>query len=138
MKTVQPALPPTPRSCRLNTSITARAQRMRKRTMTMTRGSARDNLSLFVAYRGAVVDASQELERGRTSFERRAWLDAYTALSDADRVEPLEASDLDLLATSASLIGRMDEYLALLERAHLAHVESGDNLAAARARAGSA
>ena len=79
-----------------------------------------------------MVDASQELERGRTSFERRAWLDAYTALSDADRVEPLEASDLDLLATSASLIGRMDEYLALLERAHLAHVESGDNLAAAR------
>jgi DNA-binding CsgD family transcriptional regulator len=79
-----------------------------------------------------VVDASQELERGRTSFERRAWLDAYTALSEADRVAPLEARDLDLLATSASLIGRMDEYLALLERAHLAHVERGDNLAAAR------
>ena len=79
-----------------------------------------------------MVDASQELERGRTSFERRAWLDAYTALSAADRVEPLEAKDLDLLATSASLIGRMDEYLALLERAHLAHVESGDKLAAAR------
>jgi DNA-binding CsgD family transcriptional regulator len=85
-----------------------------------------------VAYRGAVVDAAQELERGRTSFERRAWLDAYTALSEADRVEPLEAPDLDLLATAASLIGRMDEYLALLERAHLAHVERGDNLAAAR------
>jgi DNA-binding CsgD family transcriptional regulator len=78
-----------------------------------------------------VVDASQ-LERGRTSFERRAWLDAYTALSEADRVEPLEAPDLDLLATAASLIGRMDEYLALLERAHLAHIERGDNLAAAR------
>jgi len=79
-----------------------------------------------------VVDASQELERGRTSFERRAWLDAYTALSEADRVEPLEPRDLDLLATSASLIGRMDEYLAVLERAHLAYVERGDNLAAAR------
>jgi ATP/maltotriose-dependent transcriptional regulator MalT len=78
-----------------------------------------------------VVDASQ-LERGRTSFERRAWLDAYTALSEADLVEPLEGSDLDLLATSASLIGRMDDYLALLERAHLVHVERGDNLAAAR------
>ena len=79
-----------------------------------------------------MVDASQELERGRTSFERRAWLDAYTALSEADRVEPLEPRDLDLLATSASLIGRMDEYLAVLERAHLAYVERGDNLAAAR------
>ena len=83
-------------------------------------------------YRGAVVDASQELERGRTSFERRAWLDAYTALSEADRVEPLEAPDLDLLATAASLVGRMDEYLTVLERAHLAHIERGDNLAAAR------
>jgi len=85
-----------------------------------------------VEYRGAVVDASQALERGRTSFERRAWLDAYTALSEADRVEQLEPSDLDLLATAASLLGRMDEYLALLERAHLAHIERGDNLAAAR------
>ena len=79
-----------------------------------------------------MVDASQELERGRTSFERRAWLDAYTALSKADRVEPLEAPDLDLLATAASLVGRMDEYLTVLERAHLAHIERGDNLAAAR------
>jgi ATP/maltotriose-dependent transcriptional regulator MalT len=80
-----------------------------------------------------VVDASQELERGRTSFERRAWLDAYTALSEADRAEPLGAADLDLLATSASLLGRMDDYLSVLERAHLAHLERGDNLAAARA-----
>lgn len=79
-----------------------------------------------------MVDASEALERGRTSFERRAWLDAYTALSAADRAEPLEAPDLDLLATAASLIGRMDEYLAVLERAHLAHLERGDNLAAAR------
>jgi ATP/maltotriose-dependent transcriptional regulator MalT len=80
-----------------------------------------------------VVDASQELERGRTSFERRAWLDAYTALWEADRLEPLSATDLDLLATSASLLGRMDDYLTVLERAHLAHLERGDNLAAARA-----
>ena len=79
-----------------------------------------------------MVDASQELERGRTSFERRAWLDAYTALSAADRADPLAATDLDLLATAASLIGRMDEYLAVLERAHLAHIDRGENLAAAR------
>jgi DNA-binding CsgD family transcriptional regulator len=85
-----------------------------------------------VAYREPVVDASKELERGRTSFARRAWLDAYTALSEADRVMPLEAEDLDLLAASASLVGRMDEYLTLLERAHLAYIERGENLAAAR------
>jgi DNA-binding CsgD family transcriptional regulator len=80
----------------------------------------------------AVVKAADELRRGRESYASRAWLDAYTALSEADRLAPLEAADLDLLATSASLVGRMDEYLALLERAHLAHLEEGDNLAAAR------
>ena len=53
-------------------------------------------------------------------------------LSEADRIAPLEAADLDLLANSASLVGRTDEYLALLERVHLAHIEDGDNLAAAR------
>jgi DNA-binding CsgD family transcriptional regulator len=79
-----------------------------------------------------VVDAPNELERGRTSFERRAWLDAYTALSNADRVTPLEPADLDLFATSASMVGRTDEYLALLERAHQANIEAGDDLAAAR------
>ena len=79
-----------------------------------------------------VVETADELRRGREAYASRAWLDAYTALSEADRIAPLAAADLDLLANSASLVGRMDEYLALLERAHLAHIEEGDNLAAAR------
>jgi DNA-binding CsgD family transcriptional regulator len=79
-----------------------------------------------------VVETADELRRGRAAHASRAWLDAYTALSEADRIAPLEAADLDLLATSAWLIGRMDEYVTLLERAHLAHIEDGDNLAAAR------
>jgi DNA-binding CsgD family transcriptional regulator len=80
-----------------------------------------------------VVETAEELRRGRESYASRAWLDAYTALSEADRASPLQAEDLELLATSASMVGRMDEYLAVLERAHLAHLEAGDNLAAARA-----
>jgi len=79
-----------------------------------------------------VVKTADELRRGREAYASRAWLDAYTALLEADRIAPLEAADLELLATSASLVGRMDEYLRLLERAHLAHLEEGDNLAAAR------
>lgn len=79
-----------------------------------------------------VVKTADELRRGREAYASRAWLDAYTALSEADRIAPLEAADLELLATSASLVGRLDEYLSLLERAHLAHLEEGDNLAAAR------
>ena len=79
----------------------------------------------------AVVERADELRRGREAYATRAWLDAYTALSEADRIAPLDAADLDLLANSASLVGRMDEYLTLLERAHLAHIEGGDSLAAA-------
>jgi DNA-binding NarL/FixJ family response regulator len=79
-----------------------------------------------------VVETADELRRGREFYASRAWLDAYTALASADRESPLEADDLDLLATSTSMVGRMDEYVTLLERAHLAHIEDGDNLAAAR------
>jgi hypothetical protein len=79
-----------------------------------------------------VIETTDELRRGRESYAKRAWLDAYTALSGANRAAPLEVDDLELLATSASMVGRMDEYLALLERSHLARVERGENLAAAR------
>ena len=80
----------------------------------------------------AVVETADELRRGREAYTNRAWLDAYTALSEADRAAPLQAEDLELLATSASMVGRMDDYLAVLERAHLAHLDAGDHLAAAR------
>jgi ATP/maltotriose-dependent transcriptional regulator MalT len=79
-----------------------------------------------------VVETTDELRRGRKSYASRAWLDAFTALSEADRAAPLHAEDLELLATSASMVGRMDDYLAVLERAHHAHLDAGDHLGAAR------
>jgi DNA-binding CsgD family transcriptional regulator len=81
----------------------------------------------------AVVETADELRRGREAYTNRAWLDAYTALSEADRATPLQAADLELLATSASMVGRMDEYAALLERVHHAHLDAGETLPAARA-----
>jgi len=78
------------------------------------------------------VDSGVELERGRDSYTRRAWTDAYASLSHADRQAPLEAEDLELLATSAYMLGRDDEYLSILERAHHAHLEVGEELRAAR------
>jgi DNA-binding CsgD family transcriptional regulator len=81
----------------------------------------------------AVVKTAGELRRGREAYANRAWLDAYTALSEADRATPLQAADLELLATSASMVGRMDEYAALLERVHHAHLDAGETLPAARA-----
>jgi ATP/maltotriose-dependent transcriptional regulator MalT len=72
-----------------------------------------------------------DLDRGREAYGRRAWLDAYEALSAADAASSLDAADLELLAFSASMVGRMDDHIALLERAHHAYLDSGDTMAAA-------
>jgi DNA-binding CsgD family transcriptional regulator len=76
------------------------------------------------------VDAADELERGRESYVRRAWMDAYESLSRADRATPLGAEDLELLATSAYMLGRDD--VGGLERAYHLYLDAGDVLRAAR------
>jgi ATP/maltotriose-dependent transcriptional regulator MalT len=76
---------------------------------------------------------SRDLELGREAYAQRAWADAHASLSAADRAAPLDAEDLERLATAASLIGRMDEYEALLERIHRVHLDAGDPFRAARA-----
>jgi DNA-binding CsgD family transcriptional regulator len=78
------------------------------------------------------VDTAGLLERGRDSYAAGAWADAHTFLSQTDRAAPLAAADLELLATAASMVGRMDDYLSILERAHHVHLESGEGLRAAR------
>jgi DNA-binding CsgD family transcriptional regulator len=75
--------------------------------------------------------SAEELEQGREAFARRAWRDAYESLSRADAKSPLGAEDLELLATSTWMVGRMDEYVALLERLHHQYLEAGESLRAA-------
>ena len=76
--------------------------------------------------------SSPAVEIGRESYARRAWSDAYQHLAAADEANPLTAEDLELLATTAFMLGRDDEYLTLLERAHHAHLEAGERLPAVR------
>jgi hypothetical protein len=76
--------------------------------------------------------AEGELERGRAAYERRAWKDAYESLARADGAGLLGAGDLELLATCAYMLGRDDEYLSFLERAHQVYLETGDRPAAFR------
>ena len=73
-----------------------------------------------------------ELERGREHYGRRAWADAYRSLSAADQASRLEGEDLELLAMAAYLIGRDEDYLGALERAHHAHLDAGERLRAIR------
>jgi DNA-binding CsgD family transcriptional regulator len=73
-----------------------------------------------------------DLERGRRAYHERAWRDAYASLSSADAAEPLPAEDLELLATSAYMLGRDGDYLRALERAHQAHFDAGATSRAVR------
>jgi DNA-binding CsgD family transcriptional regulator len=77
-------------------------------------------------------EPADRLARGREAHARRAWRQAYEALVLADQTAPLGAADLELLATSAVLLGRDDEYLSLLERAHQVHLDSGETRRAVR------
>jgi DNA-binding CsgD family transcriptional regulator len=77
------------------------------------------------------VTATAAVERGRESYAKRAWAGAYESLSEVDRATPLGADDLELLARSAYMLGRDEDYAAALERAHRAHLDAGHDLPAA-------
>jgi DNA-binding CsgD family transcriptional regulator len=81
---------------------------------------------------GDAVDTAGRLERGRQAYVGRAWRDAYESLSLADQLAPLCAEDLDLLATSASMLGHDAAYVEILERAHHAYLDAGEALRAVR------
>ncbi len=75
---------------------------------------------------------ANELERGRESFRRRAWRDAYAQLSAADRGTSVGPEDLERLAVTAHLVGRDDDSADFWTRAHHEFVRAGDSVRAAR------
>lgn len=79
------------------------------------------------------MSSVDDLERGRQAYAHRAWLDAYEALSRADAAAPLGAADVELLATSAALLGERDRHLSLLERLHKLQLDAGETEEAAKA-----
>jgi DNA-binding NarL/FixJ family response regulator len=85
-----------------------------------------------VRRQSALPLAADSLDRGRASFGRQAWADAFATLSAADRETPLEPGDLERLATAAYLAGRDEESVALWERAHHELLGRGDVERAAR------
>ncbi len=78
------------------------------------------------------MDPPDALERGRTAYAERTWLDAHESLAAADRDASLGAQDLERLATAAYMLGRDEDYLGGLERAYRLHVDAGAPLPAVR------
>jgi ATP/maltotriose-dependent transcriptional regulator MalT len=72
------------------------------------------------------MTTADALARGRESFGRRAWADAFAQLSAADRESPLEAEDLERLAWAAYLIGRDDDGADAAARAHHEFLRRGE------------
>ena len=79
-----------------------------------------------------VPEVSGELARGRQCHAASAWADAFALLSQADKDVPLGVADLELLATSAYLIGQDGVFLDALDRAHGAYLSAGETTCAAR------
>jgi ATP/maltotriose-dependent transcriptional regulator MalT len=75
---------------------------------------------------------TSDLDQARRYHDRRAWSLAFDAFRTADRACELCADDLERFATAAYLVGRDEEYLAALERAHHAHLRQGRPLQGVR------
>ena len=72
------------------------------------------------------------LELGRRLSREEAWEQAYETLTEVDGLASLKASDLELLASAAYMIGRDADYVACLERAHHGFLDLGDTPRAVR------
>lgn len=77
-------------------------------------------------------DRQRELEEGRRAYAERRWADAFRLLTEADEASPLDNTDLECLGRSASMIGRDDAALAVLQRGYDILLAMGDELGAAR------
>jgi DNA-binding CsgD family transcriptional regulator len=78
------------------------------------------------------VDIAGQLARGHDSYARQAWREAYEALTAADRSTALDPLDVEMVATSAYMLGREEECRELLERAYRGHLAAEERLAAVR------
>jgi ATP/maltotriose-dependent transcriptional regulator MalT len=79
-----------------------------------------------------LASTAAALDEARRHHGQRAWALAFDAFRAADGACELCADDLERFATAAYLVGRDDDYLAALERAHQAHLNGGARLRAVR------
>ena len=72
------------------------------------------------------MDAPTALERGRTAYREHRWSDAIAGFDAADRASAATALDLAQLAIAATLVGRFEDCVDWLTRAHEAFLADGD------------
>ncbi len=67
-----------------------------------------------------------EVQAGRDAASRRAWPEAYEAMTAASSAGELEPEDLERFAKAAWWTGRTNDSIAARERAYAGYVERGD------------
>lgn len=75
------------------------------------------------------------LDLGRSAFAEHRWSDAFDSFAQADESGGLPARDLELMASTALLLGRTADGVTILTRAHEEYLVLGDVPAAARCAA---
>ena len=78
------------------------------------------------------MTTSEARDRGLEAFEERRWSEAYEHLASADAEKGLEPEALELFATTAYLLGRVEESVDLWARAHQEALERNEPVEAAR------
>ena len=71
------------------------------------------------------------LGEARSAYTDRRWQTAFTRFQQAEAAAPLAPADLHRLAIAAFLLGRLEEYFAIRERAYRRELERGDLAGAA-------
>ncbi|HUH06361.1 MAG TPA: adenylate/guanylate cyclase domain-containing protein [Egibacteraceae bacterium] len=71
------------------------------------------------------------LQAGRAAAAKHAWREAFDLLSESDRSEQLAPNDLTTLGDAAWWLGRLDESIAIKERAYAGYSGAGDRQKAA-------
>jgi tetratricopeptide (TPR) repeat protein len=77
--------------------------------------------------------AENEVQRGRNAAAQGDWQEAYALLAAADAGGLVGAADLPVLGQVAYAAGHLDASIEAWERAHVASVQEGDQVAAAAA-----
>lgn len=72
------------------------------------------------------------IELGRNAIAHHAWDQAFRAFAKADGVRALGSQDLEHLAVAAYMLGRNEDHLEYMKRAHRAHQLAHDPARAAR------
>jgi len=79
-----------------------------------------------------LMTGARAIGQAREAMARRAWARAFRVFAKTDRAGALDAHSLEQFAVAAYMLGRHEDHLECMKRAHRAHRDAGDLLRAAR------